>query len=93
MRRIRLDQDIQPVSAFRANTAAIIEQIQQTKRPVVLTQHGHSAVVLLNVSEYERMLEEIELLREIRTAEEQLDNGEGMPHKEAKADVLNRMKQ
>ena len=92
MDRIRLDQDIQPVSAFRANTAAFIDQIQKTNRPVVLTQHGHSAVVVLNVSVYEKLVEELELLRDIRLAEKQMEEGEGIPHDEAKAAVLKRIR-
>lgn len=92
MNRIRLDQDIQPVSAFRANTAAFIDQIQKTNRPVVLTQHGHSAVVVMNVVEYERLLEEVELLRDVRVAEGQMEAGESFTHDEAKAEVLSRLK-
>ncbi len=81
------------MSAFRANTAAIIDQIQKTNRPVVLTQHGQSAVVLLKVSEYERLLEELELLRDIRLAEKQIEKGESLSHEEAKAEVLKRLGQ
>ncbi len=72
MERIHLDQDIQPLSTFRANSARIIQQIQQTRRPVVLTQRGHSAAVLLDVKEYERLIEELELLRDMYVAEQQL---------------------
>lgn len=91
MQRINLDQDIELLSAFRANAAAFIQQIQQTKRPLVLTQRGHSAVVLLDVGEYDRLIEELEMLRDIHIAEQQLAEDGGLPHEEAKARVLARL--
>lgn len=72
--------DVRPVTEFRAHTSAVLEQIQSTKRPVVLTQHGRSAAVLLDVGVYESLLEELSLLRDVRTAESQLDAGMGIPH-------------
>lgn len=57
MPRIRLDTDLRPVTEFRANAAAVIAQVRETKRPVVLTQRGRGAVVLVDVQEYQRMLE------------------------------------
>jgi prevent-host-death family protein len=84
MPRVRLDQDIRPLSDFRANSALLLAQVRETKRPLVLTQRGHSAAVVLDVGEYERMMGELEVLRAIRTAEEQLAQGEGIPHEEAR---------
>ena len=74
--------DVRPVTEFRSNTSSIIEQVQSTGRPVVLTQHGRSAVVLLDIHSYEHLIEEIELLRAIRVSEEELDAGAGLPHEE-----------
>ena len=88
MSRIHPSQDIRPLSDFRANAAAFVRHVQQTRRPVVLTQRGHGAAVLLDVREYERLLDEIELLRDVRAAEEELAAGGGHTHEEAKALAL-----
>jgi prevent-host-death family protein len=56
MKRIDLVSDIRPLSEFRANTAALITQVRKTGRPLVLTQHGKSAVVLLDVQHYQSLL-------------------------------------
>ncbi len=74
MQRIKLDQDIKPLSEFRANTTACIQQVHDTKRPIVITQHGKSSAVLLAVQEYEFLIEQLELLKDIRLAEKQLAN-------------------
>lgn len=92
MQRPKLTEDIQPLSEFRANAAALLEKVRSTKRPLVLTQRGHSAAVVVDVGEYERLIEELEVLRDVRTAEGQIAAGEGIPHAEAKKKVLARLR-
>ncbi len=91
MQRLVIDQDIRSISDFRANTTSFIQQVHQTKRPIVITQHGKSAAVLLGVSEYEALMERLELLQDIHTAEAQLKANQGIPHTEVKAEVLKRL--
>jgi prevent-host-death family protein len=88
MRRPNLSEDVQPVSEFRANAAKFVQQVRETRRPLVLTQHGRSAAVLLDVGEYERMIDTIELLRDVQEAERQIDAGEVVDHDEAMAALL-----
>ena len=75
MPKLKLSRDIQPVTEFRANAAQFIEQVQATGEPVILTQHGRSAAVLLDVDSYEGMLDELALLRDVRKAEQQVASG------------------
>ena len=88
MRRPNLSEDVQPVSEFRANAAKFVQQVRETRRPLVLTQHGKSAAVLLDVDEYERMVGTIELLRDVQEAERQIDAGQVVDHDEAMAALL-----
>ena len=80
MALMRPSVDVRPVTEFRSHASAVIDQVQRTKRPVVLTQHGRSAAVLLNVGVYEDLVDEVAVIRDIRTAEAQLDAGMGIPH-------------
>lgn len=89
-RRLKLHTDIKPVSEFRANAAELIEHVRKSGRPLVLTQRGHSAAVVLDVNEYERMVEEIELLTDVRTAVAQIESGQGISNRDAKAELRRR---
>jgi antitoxin YefM len=80
MALLRPSVDVRPVTEFRSHTSAVLEQVQRTKRPVILTQHGRSAAVLLSVDVYEDLVDEVAVIRDIRTAEAQLDAGMGIPH-------------
>lgn len=91
MRRIKLTEDIRPLSEFRANAAAMLRRIRESRRSLVLTQRGRSAAVVLDVGEYENLLEELELLRDIHRAEQQIAAGEGIPHEEAREQLRRRL--
>lgn len=90
MSRIHFDQDIQPLSEFRAGVASYIKQINETRRPLVITQRGKGVAVVLDVAEYEAMQEKIELLEEINKAEIQLSNGQGMDSKSVREKLLSK---
>ena len=88
MQRLKFDQDIKPMSEFRTGIASFLKQVHDTKRPLVITQHGKGVAVLLDVSEYESMQEKIELLEDIQTSISQIDSGEGIEHSKAKDIIL-----
>jgi antitoxin YefM len=92
MTRPFLDEDIKPLSEFRANTTAFIEQVKDSKRPLIITQHGRGAAVLLGVKEYERLLAKLELLQDIQRAETEISEGKGVDHKTARKRAFERLK-
>ena len=83
----RPSQDIRPLSEFRASVATFVEQVQSTQRPLVLTQHGRSAAILLAVDAYEALVERAELAEEVHVAERQIAAGHGISHSRALAQV------
>ena len=91
MHAIRLDQDVRPLSEFRAKVASFVKHVNRTRRPMLLTQRGRGVAVLIDVHEYEEMQARLELLEDIRKAEEQLAAGEGVPHGEAKSRIVKRL--
>jgi antitoxin YefM len=91
MQRLKINQDIRPMSEFRTGIASFLKQVHDTKRPLVITQHGKGVAVLLDVGEYEAMQEKLEMLQDIQTSIAQLESGAGIDHDAAKADVLKRV--
>jgi antitoxin YefM len=91
-RQPKLSRDIQPLSEFRANTAKFVRHVQETGRPLVLTQHGRGAAVLLDIARYEHLVERAELAEDVRLAEAQLARGEGVAHAAARKKVLKRLR-
>jgi len=93
MRRINLSQDIKSLSDFRANAASYVQNIKRTRRPMVITQNGRSSAVVIDVDEYESLLEKIELLQDVQIARQQLAQGKGIDQKSAKEMILKNINQ
>jgi antitoxin YefM len=93
MKRLRINEDIRPMSEFRTGIASFLKQIHDTKRPLIITQHGKGVAVLLDAGEYEAMQERIEMLQDIQAAIGQIEAGQGMDQDLAREAVLRRIKE
>ena len=92
MSRVNLTEDVRPLSEFKANSMAFIKRARISGRPVVLTQHGHSAAVLMDVAAYEKLLDKIDVLCDIQAALEEARDGRSVPHAQARKEVLRRIR-
>ena len=92
MKRLRVNEDIRPMSEFRTGISSFLKQVHNTKRPLIITQHGKGVAVLLDAGEYEAMQERIELLQDLQTGISQIESGQGIDHARAKANVLKRIR-
>jgi prevent-host-death family protein len=81
-------QDTRPLSEVGANIELFIEQVSKTKKPLILTHNGKSKAVLLDIDNYKSLIEELELLKDIRIAEGQLRSGEYISNEEARKRLL-----
>jgi len=91
MQRLKINQDIKPLSEIRTGIANFIRQVHDTKRPLIITQHGKSVAVLIDANEFESMQEKIELLTDVQTSLSQIENGQGIDHEDARDKVLKRV--
>ena len=65
MKQPRLASDLVPVHEFRANLASWLDQPSKTGRPVVLTQRGKAAAVLVSPAMLDQIEERSEVLTEV----------------------------
>lgn len=91
MQPLRLDEDIRPLSEFRSGVASFIKQVSDTRRPLVLTQHGRGVAVVVDIREFDTMREKLAILDDIQISRAQIAAGQGIPHDEAKTRVLKKL--
>ena len=72
---ISLSKDIEPLSEFRKKSADFVKRLKKEKQPIILTQHGKSAAVLMDVSEFERFTKKLEMLEDLLEAKQQVEQG------------------
>ena len=58
---ISLTEDVKTVSELKKNLRAVLDQIRETGRPVVVTLNGKPDAVLMDVETYERKLKAMNL--------------------------------
>ena len=63
MKRLQIEEDIKPLSEFRATVTACLRQVHANRRPLIITQRGRGTAVLMDVGEYEELLQRLELLQ------------------------------
>ena len=68
---------IVPVTDLRQDAAAVLNKVRRSRDPVVISQRGRAAAVLLSVQEYERSVYERDLLRALARGGKELQAGEG----------------
>ena len=91
MQRLKIDQDIKPLSEVRTGIANFIKQVHDTKRPLIITQHGKGVAVLMDVHEYEAIQEKLELLSDVQISLNQIENGQGIDHEDARLKIVGRV--
>ncbi|MFQ5636552.1 MAG: type II toxin-antitoxin system Phd/YefM family antitoxin [bacterium] len=80
--------EMRPLSDFGANIELFVEQVRKSKKPLMLTDNGQTKAVLLDIEDYETFVEELEFLKDIQIAEQQLRDGQYVSDEEAKKRLL-----
>jgi prevent-host-death family protein len=67
--------DIKPVTYLKAKAADLLNQINETHRPVIITQNGEPRAVLQDPGSYENMRNTIGILKVFSQSESDIKNG------------------
>lgn len=87
MNPIKPSQDLVPLSEFRAHVSEVVKQTQHSGRPVFITQHGRGTAVLLSADQYEKLLEELEIMKGIVRGQSDVIAGRTTPHEDVMAEL------
>lgn len=72
---MNIKEDIRPISYIKANAAEILEQVNESHRPVYVTQNGEAKAVLVDTESYENMKKALGLLKLLAQGESDIVNG------------------
>lgn len=72
---LSLTEDIKTVSELKKGLRAVLDQIRETGRPVVVTVNGKPEAVLIDVETYERKLKVLNLVSLLAEGEEDVRRG------------------
>lgn len=66
-----------PVTDLRQDAAAALKRVRATRQPLVITQRGRAAAVMISVEEYERAEHERQILQLLARGEREIRTGKG----------------
>ncbi len=66
-----------PVTDLRQDAATVLRRVRDSKEPVVITQRGRAAAVMMSAEAYERSEHDLELLRLLARGEKEIAAGKG----------------
>lgn len=72
---MNLTEDIQPVTYLKGNAAHLLHQVNETRRPVIITQNGLARAVLQDTASYESMRNAIAMLKLMVQGEDDIRAG------------------
>ena len=90
---MNISKDIKPITYLKSRAADLLKQINETHRPVVITQNGEPKAVLQDPESYENMRNAISILKLIFQGEEDIKGGKSKLQEGVFADIENILKE
>jgi prevent-host-death family protein len=90
---MNISKDIKPVTYLKARASDLLRQINETHRPVVITQNGEPRAVLQDPESYENMRNAIGLLKLISIGEMDIKSGKSKTQEEVSTNIENVLKE
>ena len=69
--------EIVPITDLRQDSSAVLKRVRSSREPVIITQRGRAAAVILSVEEYERTENERQILLLLARGEKEIAQGAG----------------
>ena len=89
---MNIKADIKPVTFLKSKAADLLKQINETRRPVIITQNGEPRAVLQDPKSYENMRNAIGILRLVSQGEQDIRNGKSKSQEEVFEGIDNMLK-
>lgn len=72
---MNIRNDIKPITYLKSRAADVLKQINETHRPVIITQNGEPRAVLQDPESYENMRNAIGILKLLNQGENDIKSG------------------
>ena len=85
MARTVLEEELRPLADLETQPSEVIRHVQNTGRPLVLTEGGRGVAVLLSIEAFEDLqvsTEQLELQHAVDEAEQEITRGEWVENEE-----------
>ncbi len=89
---MNITNDIKPITYLKSRAADVLRQINETRRPVIITQNGEPRAVLQDPESYENMRNAIGILKLMSQGEDDVKQGNVKAQENVFKDIENRVR-
>jgi len=76
---MRYSTQIKPISYLKANAANVLQELQEQRKPLIITQNGEAKAVIQDVVSYEETQETLALLKILALGNQQIADNKVKP--------------
>jgi prevent-host-death family protein len=84
MEPVKFSEDVRPITDMKTRSAEIVDHVRRNRRPVLLTRRGTGVAVLLDLGEYEALVERASFIDAVRAGARAAAAGDLHPDAESK---------
>jgi len=81
----KFSEDIRPLTELKTKASSLVAQLHRSRRPMLLTRRGRGVAVLLDLGEYERLVERARFVEAVEAGAAAVEAGDVHDHAEAEA--------
>jgi len=74
--------DVKPIAYMKTHSAQLVADVNETRKPVFITQRGVPRAVIMDVRSYESMQDALILMKMISQSEEEFRKGDWLTQKQ-----------
>ena len=90
MNNLNVSDDIIPIGEFKINLSKCLKNLQNTGHPLVITQNGRPAGVLISPSEYDNLIQNKLFLNSVNRGLSDTESSNVYSTKELKKELMGR---
>ncbi|MFZ0482997.1 MAG: type II toxin-antitoxin system Phd/YefM family antitoxin [Desulfobacterales bacterium] len=90
---MNITSDIKSITYLKSKAADLLNQINKTHRPVIITQNGEPRAVLQDPESYENMRNAIGILKLVSQGESDIKDGKVRSQEDVFKDIENTLKE
>jgi PHD/YefM family antitoxin component YafN of YafNO toxin-antitoxin module len=90
---VNLAQDIKPVSYVKDHSIEILDYVENSRSPVIITRDGEAKAVIIDIVSYQKTLNAINLAKLLSFGEKDIKNGSIISHEDAKGIFEQRLRE
>ena len=90
---MNITSDIKSITYLKSRAADVLQQINETHRPVIITQNGEPRAVLQDPESYENMRNAIGILKLLSQGEDDIKQGHVKTQEQVFGDIEKRVSQ